>query len=136
MAPGLRWPDALWSGEISRIGGDIVLNNRVEFVIAKPVLFNGRSKDDIGMVAFMGPTFCINPSDCLPRTLHVVVDIATIWKRITETQITYQNKIDKLQTFSEQYCFVLHWFTSLITKSISIRLSRAHIRWCFVNEFL
>lgn len=74
--PGLRWPDVLWSGEMRRIGGDIVLNRRFELFAVKPALFNGRSNDDIGIVAFIGPTFCINPSDCLPRTLHVVVDIA------------------------------------------------------------
>lgn len=79
MAPGLRWPELLWSGEMSRIGGDIVLNSRFEFDVAvSPALFSGRSNDDIGIVAFIGPTFCINPSDCLPRTLHVVVDIAPI----------------------------------------------------------
>lgn len=75
MAPGLRWPEL--SGEMSRIGGDIVLNNRFEFDVAvRPA--HGRSNDDIGIVAFIGPTFCINPSDCLPRTLHVVVDIAPV----------------------------------------------------------
>lgn len=78
MAPGLRCPEVLWSGEMRRIGGDIVLNSRFELVIVKPTLFNGRNNDDIGMVARIGPTFCINPSDCLPRTLHVVVDIAPI----------------------------------------------------------
>lgn len=61
---------------MSRIGGDIVLYKRVDPVFAILALFKGRSNDDIGMVAFIGPTFCINPSDCLPRTLHVVVDIA------------------------------------------------------------
>lgn len=80
MAPGLRCPEVLWSGEMSRIGGDIVLNSRFELVIVKPALLSGRNNDDIGIVAFIGPTFCINPSDCLPRTLHVVVDIAPIDK--------------------------------------------------------
>lgn len=76
IAPGLRWPELLWSGDMRRIGGDIVLNKRFDPVTAKLALFKGRSNDDIGMVAFIGPTFCINPSACLPRTLHVVVDIA------------------------------------------------------------
>lgn len=96
MAPGLRWPELLWSGDMRRIGGDIVLNKRVDPAIL--ALFNGRSNDDIGMVAFIGPTFCINPSDCLPRTLHVVVDIAPKSNRSVKISklaqlISYSSKV-------------------------------------------
>lgn len=72
-----------------RIGGDMALYKfklfagPVDVVRPLPVAealllqFSGLSNDDIGMVAFIGPTFCmIPPSDGLPRTLHVVVDIS------------------------------------------------------------
>lgn len=62
-----------------RIGGDIVLYALPELLlllfVVNPTLFNGLNNDDIGMVAFIGPTFCNKPSDCLPRTLQAVVDI-------------------------------------------------------------
>lgn len=63
-----------------RIGGDIVLYalKLLELLLfdVNPALFNGRStNDDIGIVAFIGPTFCNKPSDCLPRTLQAVVNI-------------------------------------------------------------
>lgn len=93
---------------MSRIGGDIVLYKRVDPVFAILALFKGRSNDDIGMVAFMGPTFCINPSDCLPRTLHVVVDIAPIHNSIREIFALYNYIYTLTHDFIELHSCTLY----------------------------
>lgn len=74
-------------------------------------LFNGRSNDDIGIVAFIGPTFCSMPSDCLPRTLHVVADISIqFWNCQSKYSIEQNEKKkkerEKINQIEIQHAFV------------------------------